>query len=176
MLEHEKSEFLLCTLDSEKNYQVDLDLIFSEGEMVTFYVKGEGTIHLTGYLMDFDDEEEDDSDLDFETAAPKRKLDTSTESPKKKQLKVDNKNAVLKNGVAGDEDDEDDEEDDDFDEDLGLLDEADDLDDEEDEELDDEEDDEEESEDNGNICFLFDCITKHLSLQNFQFKHSRKNS
>lgn len=52
MLEHAKAEFLLCTLDYEKALQVPLDLSFVEGEEVTFFLNGEGTVHLTGYLTD----------------------------------------------------------------------------------------------------------------------------
>ncbi|KAI7697344.1 46 kDa FK506-binding nuclear protein [Sarcoptes scabiei] len=126
MLEHNKSKFLLCTLDSENIIQNDLDLIFRVGEEVTFFLVGEGTVHLTGYILDFGDDLSDmGSDYDENEALES-----------------------FKHGV--DEEDEEDSEEDGDDDALGDLDM--DEDDEEDEELededieDDEEDDEEEEE------------------------------
>lgn len=94
MLEHGKAEFLLCTLDQAHARQVALDLNFVEGEEVTFFLNGKGTVHLTGYLTDglqddtvsSDDEEEEEAsmqdeeeeDEDNELAlAPKRPLKLS---------------------------------------------------------------------------------------------------
>ncbi|KAI7697343.1 Uncharacterized protein SSS_10072 [Sarcoptes scabiei] len=144
MLEHNKSKFLLCTLDSENIIQNDLDLIFRVGEEVTFFLVGEGTVHLTGYILDFGDDLSDmGSDYDENEALEsfKRKLnDLDKDKVKKTKLNSD--------GV--DEEDEEDSEEDGDDDALGDLDM--DEDDEEDEELededieDDEEDDEEEEE------------------------------
>lgn len=61
MLEHGKAEFLLCTLDHDKAFQVPLDLHFVEGEEVSFFLNGEGTVHLTGYLTDVDGLQDNDS-------------------------------------------------------------------------------------------------------------------
>ena len=44
MLEHEGSDFLLCTLVDRTIYQQALDLNFNDGENVTFYLKGKGTM------------------------------------------------------------------------------------------------------------------------------------
>lgn len=123
MVEHEKAEYLLCTLNTEKNLQIPLDLVFTEGEEVTFFINGEGTVHLTGYIINDLDEydepyeqesfseesEEDLSSLDsdseleklgFKVASKKRpnkELESSPEDLKEKKLKIEvkgDKNAV----------------------------------------------------------------------------------
>lgn len=123
MVEHEKAEYLLCTLNTEKNLQIPLDLVFTEGEEVTFFINGEGTVHLTGYIINdldeydepyeqesFDEESEEDlSSLDsdseleklgFKVASKKRpnkELESSPEDLKEKKLKIDvkgDKNAI----------------------------------------------------------------------------------
>lgn len=38
MIQHEKAEFMLCTLQHGKTYQQPLDLNFTEGEEVTFFL------------------------------------------------------------------------------------------------------------------------------------------
>ena len=164
MLEHDKSNYLLCNLDSEKCNQVALDLIFTEGEEVTFYLNGEGTVHITGYVLEFDGEsdfEDFDEELSEESETEaitnenaKRLLKSdSVENANSKKIKVDI--SPKKNGVGGDneeDEDDDDEEDEDFENALGDLDmesvddEEDDDDDDDDDDLDDEEDDEEDEE------------------------------
>lgn len=73
MLEHGKAEFLLCTLDQAQTRQVPLDLNFVEGEEVTFFLNGKGTVHLTGYVTDGlqdDDEDVESSSGDEEVSLP----------------------------------------------------------------------------------------------------------
>lgn len=41
MIQHEKAEFMLCTLHSGV-YQQPMDLNFTEGEEVTFFLNGNG--------------------------------------------------------------------------------------------------------------------------------------
>lgn len=162
MLEHNKSQYLLCNLDSDKTNQVDLDLIFTEGEEVTFYLNGDGPVHLSGYVLEFNDDfDEDDDELfdeesedeEVESKSAKRMVKDSGDSLNQNAKRVKNdepsagfaatKKAKI-NGSIGDDDD-DDEEDSDYA--LGNLDEEfDSVDEEDDEELDDEEDDEEEDE------------------------------
>lgn len=68
--EYKLEEFVICTLDSEKNYQQPLDITVAENEVVYFKVTGGLSIHLTGnYMITNDDEhnhglEEYDSDSD----------------------------------------------------------------------------------------------------------------
>ncbi|ROT39793.1 hypothetical protein SODALDRAFT_275229 [Sodiomyces alkalinus F11] len=56
-------QYVICTLDTERNYQQPLDLHVGEGEKVFFIVNGTHTVHLTGNYV-VDDEEEDDEDED----------------------------------------------------------------------------------------------------------------
>ncbi|KAI0195958.1 hypothetical protein F4808DRAFT_324802 [Astrocystis sublimbata] len=63
-------ELVICTLDTERNYQQTLDITIGPEEQVFFVVKGTHAIHLTGnYIVDVDDlsdsegEDEDDFDL-----------------------------------------------------------------------------------------------------------------
>ncbi|XP_038068904.1 46 kDa FK506-binding nuclear protein-like isoform X4 [Patiria miniata] len=51
MVQHEKAEFLVCTLCYGTVFQQSLDLNLTEGEEVTFFTEGRGTLHLTGYLV-----------------------------------------------------------------------------------------------------------------------------
>ncbi|KAL2064996.1 hypothetical protein VTL71DRAFT_4136 [Oculimacula yallundae] len=73
----EVEEFVLCTLDPEKNYQQTLDITIGEHERVFFKVSGTHTIYLTGnYVVPQDDghnhhhevydsDDEDDEDYDL---------------------------------------------------------------------------------------------------------------
>ncbi|KAK1691665.1 hypothetical protein BDP55DRAFT_541797 [Colletotrichum godetiae] len=57
--------FVICTLDTERNYQQPLDITVQEGEKVFFVVSGTHTVHLTGnYVIDDDEEEGSDEDED----------------------------------------------------------------------------------------------------------------
>lgn len=53
MIQHEKAEFLLCTLDNKHSFQHSLDLNFTEGEEVTFFLNGTGKIYLFIDLLIF---------------------------------------------------------------------------------------------------------------------------
>lgn len=150
MLEHNKSQYLLCNLDSEKSSQVDLDLIFTEGEEVTFYLNGEGAVHLSGYVLDFDEEDDEfyDDESEEEDVKPTKPIKREDLNQNSKRIKTEESSASFvatkkakTNGSI--EDDLDDEED--SDDALGNLDEEfDSADEEDDEEMDDEEDDDEE--------------------------------
>ncbi|KAL7628677.1 peptidylprolyl isomerase fpr3 [Parahypoxylon ruwenzoriense] len=65
-------ELVVCTLDTERNYQQPLDITIGPDEEVFFVVKGTHTIHLTGnYVIDTDedassDEEDEDEDYGME--------------------------------------------------------------------------------------------------------------
>jgi len=62
--------FVLCSLTAGKVEQQNLDLVFTEGEEITFSVSGASIVHLSGnYLpedqdMDFDSDEYDDEEGD----------------------------------------------------------------------------------------------------------------
>lgn len=63
-------EFVVCTLDTERNYQQPLDITIGEDERVYFIVSGTHTIHLTGnYVVDpneADDEDDEDDDDEYD--------------------------------------------------------------------------------------------------------------
>ncbi|XP_057307786.1 46 kDa FK506-binding nuclear protein-like [Hydractinia symbiolongicarpus] len=46
-----KAQFVLCTLQADKIPQQTLNLNFTEGEEVSFSIEGDGEVHLTGYLL-----------------------------------------------------------------------------------------------------------------------------
>ncbi|KAJ6638904.1 46 kDa FK506-binding nuclear protein [Pseudolycoriella hygida] len=54
ILKSDELEYILCILNKSKTAQVPLDLIFSEGDNISFRSVG-GTVHLTGYLVDDQD-------------------------------------------------------------------------------------------------------------------------
>ncbi|TQV97287.1 hypothetical protein V2A60_000090 [Cordyceps javanica] len=57
--------FVICTLDTEKNYQQPLDITVNHGEKVFFVVSGTHTVYLTGnYILDDDEDDYDEDDDD----------------------------------------------------------------------------------------------------------------
>ncbi|KAK9727576.1 peptidylprolyl isomerase fpr3 [Basidiobolus ranarum] len=61
----DEQTYVLCSLTPNKVEQQPLDIIFTEGEEITFSVNGENTIHLTGnYLPDDEDVEFDEEDFE----------------------------------------------------------------------------------------------------------------
>ncbi|PNS16149.1 FK506-binding protein 4 [Sphaceloma murrayae] len=67
----EPEEYVICTLDTDRNYQQPLDITIGEDEHVWFKVSGTHTIYLTGNYVepaaptrDYDSEDEDDYDSD----------------------------------------------------------------------------------------------------------------
>ncbi|KAH8890819.1 hypothetical protein GQ53DRAFT_824074 [Thozetella sp. PMI_491] len=55
-------EYVVCTLDTERNYQQTLDITVGENERVFFIVSGTHAVHLTGNYVVHEDDEDDDSD------------------------------------------------------------------------------------------------------------------
>lgn len=51
------SPFILCNLQKPKLLQSHLDLNFMSGDRITFFCRGNGTVHLTGYIMPDDDDD-----------------------------------------------------------------------------------------------------------------------
>ncbi|KAH9902190.1 hypothetical protein F4778DRAFT_736652 [Xylariomycetidae sp. FL2044] len=61
----ELDQHVVCTLDTERNYQQPLDITIGPDEEVFFVVNGTHTIHLTGnYIIDTNEETSDDEDDD----------------------------------------------------------------------------------------------------------------
>lgn len=67
MLQQDESEFLLCTLQHGKHLQQPLNIVFAQGQSISFSLNGSGTVHLTGYLMGDDEAIEEDPDWDETT-------------------------------------------------------------------------------------------------------------
>jgi FK506-binding nuclear protein len=72
MYTHDENSYLLCTLQKGKVFQCPLDLNFMAGDSLCFSTKGNGIVHLTGFLVeDMDDFEdmmdEEDEDEEVET-------------------------------------------------------------------------------------------------------------
>lgn len=87
-----KSTFLLCTLQKDKDLQCSLDLAFNEGDTLCFSTKGNGIVHLSGYLipeedLNYDPMEEDDSDIDISDDADEEVPDLREKLSKKKKEK-----------------------------------------------------------------------------------------
>lgn len=71
MYTQDNNSYLLCTLQKGKTYQCPLDLNFQEGDNLCFSTKGNGIVHLTGFLIQdddfgFEDGEDDDESVDEE--------------------------------------------------------------------------------------------------------------
>ncbi|XP_048731917.2 46 kDa FK506-binding nuclear protein-like isoform X1 [Ostrea edulis] len=134
MVSVDKAEFLLCSLGYNGVLQQPLDLMFTEGEEVTFFLNGSGVVHLTGYLVEdqpedlqglYDDsdeapelvdisEEESDEDEEDSMAVVK------SIGTKRKMKEV---GKVAKKAKLAQLDSDDDDEDDDYDsEDMSALD------------------------------------------------------
>lgn len=114
MLTSEDSTYLLCIL-GKKTPQVSLDLNFDEGDQISLSTKGEGVVHLTGYLVpseeDFfggDDEEEDEELEDEEEAeaSPQKGKGKQERVAKKVAQKVNAKEVQLEEDGEEDELDE----------------------------------------------------------------------
>nr|XP_029710497.1 46 kDa FK506-binding nuclear protein isoform X2 [Aedes albopictus] len=110
MLTSEDSTYLLCTL-GKKTPQVALDLNFDEGDQISLSTKGEGVVHLTGYLVpseeDFfggDDDEELEEEEEVEDSPQKGK--GKERIAKKVAQKVNAKEVQLEEDAEEDELDE----------------------------------------------------------------------
>ncbi|CAH1396518.1 unnamed protein product [Nezara viridula] len=170
MLEEGESNipFILCNLQKPKVIQSPLNLNFVSGDRVTFFCRGNGTVHLTGYLItedddDFgvfgeegeeveeeeDEEEEEEEDVEEEQAMEslKSKVKQNGLPIKRKPEQSANANQKKKPKVDlpeqpesdGSDEDEDDEDDDEEEEEM------------EDESLDEEVESDEESEENEEV-------------------------
>ncbi|KAI1301182.1 hypothetical protein HDE_02875 [Halotydeus destructor] len=61
MAEVDGNKTLLCTLRQNTTMQWNLANIFAEGQEVTFFINGLGTVYLSGYILRDVEESEDDS-------------------------------------------------------------------------------------------------------------------
>ncbi|XP_053683257.1 39 kDa FK506-binding nuclear protein [Sabethes cyaneus] len=89
MLTSEENTYLLCTL-GKKTPQVSLDLNFDEGDQISLSTKGEGIVHLTGYLVpseaDFMDSDDEDGEEE-EVEADEEMLEVPVQKEKERVAK-----------------------------------------------------------------------------------------
>ncbi|KAG5670168.1 hypothetical protein PVAND_000449 [Polypedilum vanderplanki] len=156
MYSHEDRSYLLCTLRKGKKEQCMLDLNFAEGDKLCFLTKGNGIVHLTGFLIpeqdDFsdleDEEEEEEEENELPDLREKLKNKQSKEKSKPTKPEVANKKKPVE---ESDEEDEEESDEDDSDENdpnssnLPLENDEDDDEDEDDSEEEDDDDEEDES-------------------------------
>ncbi|KAL9986251.1 hypothetical protein ACROYT_G000363 [Oculina patagonica] len=116
MVEVDKAQFALCTLQPGKIPQQPLDYCFTEGEEITFFTEGPGDVHLTGYLTDepnaleFEDEEDElTADTDESESASVSNSESEGDESSSDEMTLGD---LLQSGeVANDDNDDDDEED-----------------------------------------------------------------
>lgn len=93
----EVEEFVLCTLDPEKNFQQPLDITIAENERVFFKVSGTHTIYLTGnYVIPDDhghnhrhevyDSEDDEDDEDYDLSPDEDELELELDDDESDEL------------------------------------------------------------------------------------------
>lgn len=121
ILKSDKVDYVLCVLRKSGTVQVPLDLIFSEGDDISFRSVG-GTVHLTGYLVDEqlypNIGEEEEVEVDEEEvpqlvpAAPKKKKKLAPPDP---DTTSENEQSAESAEGSDNDDDEDDSEDEDSD-------------------------------------------------------------
>ena len=110
-----ESTFLLCSLQKGKELQCSLDLNFAEGDTVCFSTKGNGIIHLTGYMipdddfgdMDMDEGDESVDESEEEEAQPDlRELLQKKKKEKEKAGKNGKKAPVVEEESSDDDSDD----------------------------------------------------------------------
>lgn len=138
IVEYNKKQFILAVLDPTRSWQCPLDLMFSAGSEVKFFIRGTGSVHLTGfeYREDMDDQfamdmtsdeeevEDDDDEVEEKVTikAAKKPIQVKKTNGVGKVTKKDDKKKSLSgdqtNGNGDADDDDDDEDDEDFDSDM----------------------------------------------------------
>lgn len=120
LLNSDDNVFLLGTLNKDKIPQCNLDLNFAEGDKICFSIKGEGIVHLTGFLIpDAEDDFMEDEEDDEEELVESNKKNAAAGKKDKKAGKLN----ALEKLIAKDADDSDsDEMDDTFDPEKPVVD------------------------------------------------------
>jgi FK506-binding nuclear protein len=119
MLVSDDNAYLLCTLRKGSICQVPLDLNFAEGDKISFSTKGNGIVHLTGYLIPEGDDfgmDESDSDEGEDASAELEKLMGKEANGKKAKAEKPKKAEATKAKKEDSDSDEEEEEDDDSEE------------------------------------------------------------
>lgn len=136
-LDTETKKFLLCVLQKAVTVQTSLDLNFMVGDRIAFLSVGKGTVHLTGYLHDTEDdlddtvlsEEESEEEIIEQAKQEKPKKRNSQTQPSKenaKKLKLEEESEDDSDVALSDLEGEEEEDDDEMEEDDGDDDDEDD--------------------------------------------------
>jgi len=85
MAEYNKKQFILAVLDPNQSWQCPLDLMFAAGSQLKLFIRGSGTVHVTGFEhQDDDDFDMSMSDSDLEgTDESEVEVEEKTDSAKK---------------------------------------------------------------------------------------------
>lgn len=81
----DKEDYALCSLTLGKTEQQPLDLVFAQGEQISFQVEGSSSIHLTGYYLDdsaddfINDDEEDEDEIYSDEAEEDSQIEYDSE-------------------------------------------------------------------------------------------------
>ena len=95
LTECNKKQFLVAVLDPNQSWQCPLNLMFAAGSQLKFFIRGQGTVHLTGF--EHPDEFDDDLDMsDIEESEEEEEDDE--ELADKKALVVPTKKVATTNG------------------------------------------------------------------------------
>ncbi|XP_022917583.1 46 kDa FK506-binding nuclear protein [Onthophagus taurus] len=103
----QNKNFLACTLKKDGLLNQPLDLRFQEGDQISFAANGNSHVHLTGYLMDMEDdfdlEGEESEDEANKVTMKKRRNEQNDAPPSKKSKTLE----LLENAEESDSDDSD---------------------------------------------------------------------
>jgi len=111
ILKSDKVDYILCILRKSETVQVPLDLIFSEGDEISFRSVG-GTVHLTGYLVDdqeypdMQDCESSENDEEVPKLVPAPKQKGKLQVAQEQESSSENENSVESQGEDGSDDDD----------------------------------------------------------------------
>ncbi|XP_059474451.1 46 kDa FK506-binding nuclear protein isoform X2 [Neocloeon triangulifer] len=108
VVETGKNEFVICNLSKKNMMQQTLDLNFLKDDSIAFTVKGQGVVHLTGYILpgedefdeeDFDAMEDEESDEEAPQLQPVNKKELVRENKRKNGTALKTEPAAKKSKV-----------------------------------------------------------------------------
>lgn len=114
LLTSDNNVFLLCTLNKDRILQCPLDLNFAEGDKISFSIKGDGSVHLTGFLIPEAEDLEDFEDLEEEETAAAAQPIKAKKLQKQKEDGSNKKQAKQVAGAQEEAEDSDSSDDEDF--------------------------------------------------------------
>uniref|UniRef100_A0A6G1SAJ6 FK506-binding nuclear protein n=1 Tax=Aceria tosichella TaxID=561515 RepID=A0A6G1SAJ6_9ACAR len=98
MAEIQGKSFILAVLDPSQSWQCPLDLMLAAGTEVKFFLRGQGTVHLTGY--EFLDDDDEDFELSMSSDDEMEEEEDDEQSPDEAESKHLAKKIKTKNSPA----------------------------------------------------------------------------